>query len=77
MLEAVELPAGVAGLDAGLADVDGDNFTQRLGPYTSLRGGLTLSFIECQVGSHPQTLLQRVNDVAPYHRRGIAYEENE
>jgi len=25
VLEAVELPAGVAGLDAGLADVDGDN----------------------------------------------------
>merc|ERR1719428_1770186 len=27
VLEAVELPAGVAGLDAALADVDGDNFT--------------------------------------------------
>ena len=27
MLEAVELPAGVAGLDAGLADVNGDNLT--------------------------------------------------
>ena len=27
MLEAVQLPAGVAGLDARLAEVDGDDFT--------------------------------------------------
>ena len=34
VLEAVELPAGVAGLDAGLANVDGDDFTRRPGSYT-------------------------------------------
>ena len=28
VLEAVELPAGVAGLDAALADVDGDHLTR-------------------------------------------------
>ena len=27
VLEAVQLPAGIANLDAGLADVDGDNLT--------------------------------------------------
>jgi hypothetical protein len=27
VFETVELPAGIANLDTGLADVDGDNFT--------------------------------------------------
>ena len=33
VLHAVELPAGVAHLDAGLADVDGDDLAHFGGPY--------------------------------------------
>jgi hypothetical protein len=42
VLEAVELPAGIAGLDAALADVDGDYFTH-------IVGGVGVSF-RCLLG---------------------------
>jgi hypothetical protein len=38
VLKAVELPAGIAGLDAALADMDGDYFTHVVGGR--LRGKL-------------------------------------
>ena len=38
MLEAVELPAGIAHLDTGLADVDGDDFAHVDGDFVSVAG---------------------------------------
>jgi hypothetical protein len=81
MLEAVKLPARVTGLDAGLTDVDGDDFTHgKVGGWgktavlrtTRLlwRGGIPVRFKISKTGPFLVNLgLQLKNDGLQVNRR--------